>query len=86
MQRPTAKYYTELEVSCGRVGKKMREPEGSRTRLPTDSTNLGPWGITENKYQPKSMNGLNLGYLHICSGYECWSLYVPCNNESRVYL
>jgi hypothetical protein len=64
----------------------MREPEGSRTRLPTESTNLGPWGLTENKYQPKSMNGLNLGYLHICSRYECWSLYVPCNDESVGYL
>jgi hypothetical protein len=44
MQIPTMKHPADLEVSCGRVGGRIKGPEGDRNSIgkPTDSTNLYP--------------------------------------------
>lgn len=45
----------------------------STTKRPRESTNRGPYGSQKLKHQPKCMEGLNLGPLHICRKCAAWS-------------
>jgi hypothetical protein len=49
MQRPTSKHQAELTESYGRVKDKIEKAGRVKdiTRRPTESTNLGPWGLIE---------------------------------------
>jgi hypothetical protein len=59
MQRTMVKHQAELWESCGRVGDMIEEAWGVRdtTRGPTESTNLGPWGLTEHEPPTKEYTG-----------------------------
>jgi hypothetical protein len=58
MQRPTTKHQSELRESCGRVGDKTERAKGVKdTRRPTESTNLGSWGLTETEPPTKEHAG-----------------------------
>jgi hypothetical protein len=49
MQRPTAQHHTKLRESCGSEEAWIDWAGGVKdtTRRPTESTNLGPWWLTE---------------------------------------
>jgi hypothetical protein len=49
IQRPTAKYQAELGESYGRVGDRSEQTRGVKDTIirPTETTNLGAWGLTE---------------------------------------
>jgi hypothetical protein len=55
MQIPTAKHWTEVRVSYGRVRRRIEGPEGgdNPTEGPTLSTNLGPWELPETEAPSK---------------------------------
>ena len=80
MQRPTAKCQGVWWKSKDRIEQTggAQDPTGT----PTESTNLGPQGLTETK-PLKSIQGLDLGTLvaqHICSVCATWTLFVSPNN------
>ena len=49
MQRSLIKDQAELRESYGKVGYRTEQSEGVKdtTRIPIESTNLGPWRLTE---------------------------------------
>jgi hypothetical protein len=47
MQRPTAKHQAKLRELCERVGHRIELAREDTTGRPTESTNLGPWGLTD---------------------------------------
>ena len=63
----------ELGDSYGRIGGRIVGPEGdtNSTGIPTESTNLDPWGSQSLNHLPKNIHGLDLGFpthkQHICS-------------------
>ena len=87
MRRPTAKHEPELRESCGRLGDTSEQVRGVKDtkRRPTDSTNLGPWGLTEARPPTREHTGagprpLGLRVGPLTSGAElsltcCWILF-----------
>jgi hypothetical protein len=67
-------------------GIELSKSEGSRTPQDLESTHLEPrgqgGGSQRLNYQPKSMQGVDLGPLHICSKYAAWSSCGSSNNWS----
>ena len=63
-----------LSESCGRVEDRIEQTRRVKdtTRRPTKSTNLGPLGLRDGTTNQKSMQGLDLGPLHICSLVFMW--------------
>jgi hypothetical protein len=49
MQTPTAKHWTEVRDSYGKVGKRIEGPKGNRNSKgkPTESNNLNSWELSE---------------------------------------
>jgi hypothetical protein len=85
MQRSTAKHWVEPGESCGRVGDRIEPARGVKdtTRRPTESTNLAHGGSQRLNHQPKSIQGLDLEPLNICSRCKAWSSCGSPNNWSR---
>lgn len=86
MQQPTAKHQVELGKSCGRVGDRTEQVRGvkdtTRFRVNSPGTTGAGVGSQRLNYQPKSMQGMDLGPLHICSKYAAWSSCGSSNNWS----
>jgi hypothetical protein len=70
----------ESRGSYRRVGGRVEGPKADR-----DSNNLGLWGLPEIE-PPKSIQGLDLVPLHICSRCASWSWYEFLYNWSWGYL
>jgi hypothetical protein len=66
----------EWEIELGKPGVRSRTPQEDRQNQVT----LGPWGLTD---KPGSMQGFDLGPLHICSKCAGWSSYRSSNKWSR---
>ena len=88
MRRPTAKHEPELRESCGRLGDTSEQVRGVKDtkRRPTDSTNLGPWGLTEARPPTRERAGVNLDPLHFCKAWVAWSSCGTPDKWSRGYL
>lgn len=70
MQRLTSNHWMDLRDSHGRVGGRIEVPEGdiNSKGKTTISTNLDPLVFSET--EPKRINGLDPGALHICTRSE----------------
>jgi hypothetical protein len=69
----------ELGESYGRGRGRIEGARGVKDtiRKPTESTNLGPWGLMETELpvsmEPGSINEMDLGPPHICSSFAAGS-------------
>ena len=75
----------KLGESCGSIGGRIEEIEGSRTPQEDLQSQL-TWVIGGSQglnHQPKRMHILDLGLPYICSRYAAWSSYGTPNNWSR---
>jgi hypothetical protein len=70
MQRPTAEHWAELGESCGGGGGRIEGARGIKdtTRKPTESTKAQR-SSSRLELQPESVQGLDLGHLHICNNH-----------------
>jgi hypothetical protein len=82
MHRPTAKHHVVHFMK--KWGIELNKPEGSRiTQEDLQSQLVWAHGSSQRpNYRPTSMQGLNLGPLHIHSGCAAWSSCWPLNNWS----
>ena len=77
--------HRQHHIVLGRLAEKggieLSKLEGSRTQEdPTESTSMGPWGLTGLNYQPKSMQWLDVGPIHVCNRCAAWSSCGFTNN------
>lgn len=59
MQRPTAKHQVELKQACGSIRDRSEQVGALKDtrRIPTESTNLDPWGLEEPEVPTKKQTG-----------------------------
>jgi hypothetical protein len=59
MQRPSCKHQAEVRESCERIGDRIKWVGGVKEtpRSPTESANLGLWGLTDTKQLTKEQAG-----------------------------
>ena len=76
MQKSTVKYQAKLVKSCGRVGDRINGAWGSKTPQEDLQSQL-TWTYRDSQIEPKNMQELDLGPLHICSRYAAWSSCGP---------
>jgi hypothetical protein len=76
MQISTAKHWTEVRVSYGRVGRRIEGPEGDKnsTGRRRDSTNLDPWELSETEPPTKEHTWAGQSPQKICSRCAAQSL------------
>lgn len=70
IQGPTAKQQAEPGGSLEILGIDVLKSEGPR--MPTESTNMGPWGLTEPWTPSREHTGVGITPRHICSQCEAW--------------
>ena len=85
MQRPTAKHQAELDVFCVRVWNRTEQSGEAKntTRRPIESTNLGPWGLTETEPPTTEHTGTGPRTPLHCNRREAWSSCGSPNNWNR---
>lgn len=80
MQRPTAKHQEEFKESSGRVGDRVEQARGVKDtmRRPTESTNLGSWGLTKTEPLTKEHAGAGPGpQTHLYQMYILVFMWIP---------